>query len=270
MHDEGESAQSSTTLFCALYGLLRLYPDAADGDVDPEGLFLLRSESMGWLEDRALATNADGSSRAVGSPGLWHVLEAGYGDESIEGDSPTIWFHAALSNHGPEGVLPTQPFVRCALDVTGRLGFLDHLHAVQMIVPVGHVAASEAIPHLNTADWFSTTSQESRVRVSITIQCGADFDLSASAPQIFDAIRSLDQSVLQVESLTARNSIPTAPPPLIDELWHGPVRHEVQAVGTIANWAAEEIGWAAGFIAELCRSLGSAVPIAVSFSREVP
>lgn len=106
------------TLFAALYGELKPHPDRnPETDRDPFIQFHDRSQAMGWLDC------------------LWGMNDAGREHPlAAPGSSLVTWFQASVGTVPGDRPLPVQPFLRCAGDVTDRLGALQ-LQAAQVLLP---------------------------------------------------------------------------------------------------------------------------------------
>ncbi|MBP2338724.1 hypothetical protein JOF41_004902 [Saccharothrix coeruleofusca] len=232
------------TLFAALYGELTPRPDRVpDTDRDPYGQFHDRALAMGWL-DSLWGMNDAGREHPLAAPGSSLVTWFQVGVDSVPGDRP----------------LPVQPFLRCAGDVTARLGAL-RLQSAQVLLPAQSLDVSARpqharMPSLSTAAWFDDV--RSATPVHVTLDSGQDPVVPAVARRVHRLLAELDQNVFRCESLAER--VP-APPPLPDTVWSGPPRHRVTFRGTLSEWSLDAIGWLGGFLADLAAREGAGVPL---------
>lgn len=237
------------TLFAALYGELTPRPDGVPvTDRDPYIQFHDRAQAMGWL-DNLWGMNDAGREHPLAAPGSALVSWFQVGIESVPGDRP----------------LPVQPFLRCAGDVTTRLGEL-RLNAAQVLLPANRLdtsarAGHARAPSLSTAAWFDDV--RAATPVLVTVDSGQNPVVPVVAQRMHRWLVSLPQNVFRCESLVEREPVP---PPLPDSFWHGPPRHRVTFQGTLAEWSLDAIGWLGGFLADLAAREGAAVPLLLTVS----
>jgi len=238
------------TLFAALYGELTPRLDRAlDTDRDPYIQFHDRAQAMGWLD----------SLWGMNDAGLEHPLAA-------PGSSLVTWFQVGVDSVPSGRPLPVQPFLRCAGDVTARLGAL-RLQTAQVLLPAQCLDVSARpqharMPSLSTAAWFDDV--RSATPVHITVDSGQDPVIPAAAQRIHQWLGKLAQHVFRCDSLTERAPMP---PPLPDTLWPGPPRYRVTFQGTLSEWSLDAIGWLGGFLADLAAREGAGVPLLLTVSR---
>lgn len=240
------------TLFAALYGELTPHPDRVPGtDRDPYIQFHDRAQAMGWLDS------------------LWGMNDAGTEHPLAAPDSSLVtWFQVGADSVPGGRPLPVQPFLRCAGDVTARLGTL-RLQAAQVLLPAHSLDVSARpeparMPSLLTAAWFDDV--RSATPVQVTVDSGQDPAIPVAAPRIQELLGTLPQNVFRCESRTERDPLP---PPLPDTVWAGPPRHRVTFQGTLAEWSLDAIGWLGGFLADLAAREGASVPLLLTVSRNL-
>jgi hypothetical protein len=238
------------TLFAALYGELTPRPDRVpETDRDPYIQFHDRARAMGWLDS------------------LWGMNDAGREHPlAAPGSSLVTWFQAGVDAVPGDRPLPVQPFLRCAGDVTARLGALQ-LQAAQVLLPAHSLDVSARpqharIPSLFTAAWFDDV--RSATPVHVTVDSGQDPAIPAAAQRIHQWLGELAQNVFRCESLTERAPLPS---PLPDAVWTGPPRHRVTFQGTLSEWTPDAIGWLGGFLADLAAREGAGVPLLLTVNR---
>ncbi|MEU4801708.1 hypothetical protein [Actinosynnema sp. NPDC023587] len=241
------------TLYAALYGELTPRPDRApDTDRDPYIQFHDRAQAMGWLD------------------GLWGMNDAGLEHPlAAQGSSLVAWFQVGVDSVPSDRPLPVQPFLRCAGDVTARLGTL-RLQTVQVLLPAQSLDITERpqqsrMPSLSTAAWFNDV--RSATSVHVTVDSGQDPIFPVVAQRIHRWLGQLDQSVFRCDSLAERDPLP---PPLPDTVWLGPPRHRVTFQGTLTEWSLDAIGWLGGFVADLAAREGAGVPLLLTVGRSTP
>jgi hypothetical protein len=268
---------SAGTLFAALYGELVPHPDRdPDTNRDAYIQFHDRSLAMGWLDNLATAVRntADGAEeRKVGAAGLWGMNDAGVDHPLATPEaSPVAWFQVDVAPVPGDRPLPVQPFLRCAGDVTARIGTL-RLRAVQLLLPVQGLDTSARpgqarMPSLLTAAWFGDGHPQSRTPVRITLDSGQAPDISAAAPEMREWMDRLNQDVFvcKSHSLTEHDPLTTTPP-LPDNLWNGPPLHRATFHGTLAEWSLDALGWLGGFLADLSARQGVTTPMLLTASR---
>ena len=154
------------TLFAALHGELTPRPDRApDTDRDPYIQSHDRARAMGWLDS------------------LWGMNDAG---REQPGSSVVTWFQGSVDAVPAGRPLPVQPFLRCAGDVTARLGALE-LRAAQVLLPAHCLDVSTRpeparMPSLSTAAWFDDV--RSATPVHVTVDSGQEPAVPAAAQRI--------------------------------------------------------------------------------------
>jgi hypothetical protein len=241
------------TLYAALYGELTPRPDrVSDTDRDLYIQFHDRAQAMGWL-DRLWGMNDAGLEHPLATPG----------------SSLVSWFQVGVDSVPDDRPLPVQPFLRCAGDVTARLGAL-RLQTVQVLLPAQSLDITarpqqSRVPSLSTAAWFNDVRSVTSLRV--TVDSGQDPVFPVAAQRVHHWLDQLDQNVFRCGSLIEWEPMP---PPLPDTVWLGPPRHRVTFQGTLAEWSLDAIGWLGGFIADLAAREGAGVPLLLTVSRSTP
>lgn len=244
------SRGTAGTLFAALHGELTPRPDRTPGtDRDPYIQFHDRARAMGWLDS------------------LWGMNDAGREHPlAAPGSSLVTWFQAGVDQVPGDRPLPVQPFLRCAGDVTARLGALE-LRTAQVLVPAQSLDVSARpqharMPSLSTAAWFDDV--EAATPVHVTVDSGQDPAIPAAAQRIHHWLGELPQNVFRCGAPAERAPLP---PPLPDALWAGPPRHRMTLEGTLSEWSLDAIGWLGGFLADLAAREGAGVPLLLTVSR---
>ncbi|SEF35978.1 hypothetical protein SAMN05421837_109135 [Amycolatopsis pretoriensis] len=236
------------TLFAALHGELTPRPDRLpDTDRDPCIQFHDRARAMGWLDS------------------LWGMNDAGR-EHPLAGPSLVSWFQVGVDPVSGDRPLPVQPFLRCAGDVTARLGALE-LRTAQVLVPAQSLDVSARpqharMPSLSTAAWFDDVASPTPVHV--TVDSGQHPAVPTAAHRIRHWLGELPQNVFRCGELSER--APLAPP-LPDALWDGPPRHRVTFEGRLSEWSLDAVGWLGGFLADLAAREGAGVPLLLTVSR---
>ncbi|MDW5322659.1 hypothetical protein [Plantactinospora sp. KLBMP9567] len=266
------------TMFAALYGGLTPHPwRDPHSAADAYALFHERSLAMGWLDDVGgvvRITDAGIEERKTGAPGLWGMNDAGQDHPLAVPDTSLVaWFQVGVEPLPADRPLPVQPFLRCAGDVTARIGTLD-LRAVQVLLPVQGLDPGSAppeyagMPSLRTAGWFGAGDPGSGTPVRVTLDGGQAQTVASAAPLIRERIDRLDQQVFACASysLTDQDAPPMAPP-LHDGFWTGPSRHRATLHGTLAEWSLDALGWLGGFLADLAAGQGVGTPLLFTASR---
>ncbi|WP_043677185.1 hypothetical protein [Streptomyces xylophagus] len=242
------------TLFAALYG--ELTPHAwHDPEHDAYQLFYQRSLAMGWLEEQT-----------AGGPGLWAMNDAGWGHpQAAPGAGRVSWFQVEAGPVPAERPLPVQPFLRCAQDVTARIGTV-RLSAVQVLLPVQGIdsaarPAYAAVPSMPTVDWFGERDPAARTPVDVHINSGRDPVIPAVARQLAQDLRDLEQSVFTFgdDDVTVRGDV--RPPLFHDSFWNGPPLHGMTLRGELAEWSCDAVGWLAATVADCAARLGVRSPL---------
>jgi hypothetical protein len=256
------------TLFAALYG--ELTPHAwhdPDSEHDAYQLFHRHSLAMGWLDDRGvLVSGRTGEERPVGGPGLWAMNDAGWTHPGAAPDAGLVsWFQAEAAAVVAERPLPVQPFLRCAQDVTARIGTV-RLSAVQVLLPVqgidpGTRPPYAAVPSLLTTEWFGERDPAARTQVDVRVDSGRDPVIPAVARQLADDIAELGQDVFMCgdHDVTGRGA--ALPPLFHDAFWNGPPLHGMTLRGELAEWSCDAIGWLAATVADCAARLGVRSPL---------
>lgn len=244
------------TLFAALYGELTPRPDRARGtDRDPYIQFHDRSVAMGWL-DSLWGMNDAGQEHPLAAPGASLVTWFQVGVEHVPGDRP----------------LPVQPFLRCAGDVTARLGTL-RLRAAHVLLPAQCLDISARpeharMPSLLTAAWFGDADPTAGTPVRVTLDSGQDPVVPVATQRMREWMGRLNQNVFSCESHSLTEQDPASvEPPLPDTLWNGPPLHRTTFHGTLAEWSLDAIGWLGGFLVDLGAREGAGVPLLLTVSR---
>lgn len=255
------------TLFAALYG--ELTPHAwhdPDSEHDAYQLFHRRSLAMGWLEDRAVMTSKrTGEERPVGGPGLWAMNDAGWSHpRAAPGAGLVSWFQAEAGSVTAERPLPVQQFLRCAQDVTARIGTV-RFSAVQVLLPVQGIDPAvrppyAAVPSMLTVDWFGERDPAARTPVDVHINSGRDPVIPAVARQLAQDLRDLEQDVFTCgDDVTVRGD--ALPPLFHDSFWNGPPLHGTTLRGELAEWSCDAVGWLAAAVADCAARLGVRSPL---------
>ncbi|WP_329256255.1 hypothetical protein OG223_32680 [Streptomyces sp. NBC_01478] len=256
------------TLFAALYG--ELTPHAwhdPDSEHDAYQLFHRRSLAMGWLEDRAVLTSGrTGEERPVGGPGLWAMNDAGWAHPGAAPDAGLVsWFQVEAGPVTAERPLPVQPFLRCAQDVTARIGTV-RLSAVQVLLPVqgidpGTRPPYAAVPSLLTTEWFGERDPAARTPVDVRVNSGRDPVIPAVARQLAQDLRDLNQDVFTCGDHDVAAPGDVLPPLFHDSFWNGPPLHGMTLRGDLAEWSCDAIGWLAATVADCAARLGVRSPL---------
>lgn len=252
-------------MFAALYGGLRPHPWwGPESEHDAYQLFLQRSLAMGWLDERA--------SGAEGGSGLWAMNDAGWGrPPGAPGAEPVSWFQVEASAVAGARPLPVQPFLRCAQDVTERIGAL-RLTAVQVLLPVQGIDAAvrppwAAVPSMQTPEWFGPCDPGARTAVKVRVDSGRDTAVPAVAAQLARDLGRLEQEVFTGvrQDEAPVEGLPL--PPFDDRFWRGPPLHGVTLGGELAEWSCEAIGWTAETVADSAARLGIRTPLLITAVR---
>ncbi|WP_106432361.1 hypothetical protein [Streptomyces sp. LaPpAH-108] len=256
------SLRTAGTMFAALYGESDPYPWHDPGsEHDAYQLFYQRSLAMGWLDERA------GEGEA---PGLWGMNDAGWGHPRDDfGTDLVSWFQVEASAVADDRPLPVQPFLRCAWDVTVRLGVV-RLGAVQVLLPVQGVDAGvrppqAAVPSLGTVDWFGEGDPGARAVVTVRVDSGQDPAVSAVGPQLVSCLGQLDQGLFGFRADGA--AAPDPAPPFDDSFWNGPSRHALTLRGELPEWSCDAVGWVAETVADCAARLGVRTPLLLTVTR---
>ncbi|MEO3927239.1 hypothetical protein ABGB07_25720 [Micromonosporaceae bacterium B7E4] len=256
------------TMFAALYGELTPHPwRDPDSAPDAYALFHERSLAMGWLDDVGgvvRVTDRGVEERRTGAPGLWGMNDAGQHHPLAAPDASLVtWFQVGVEPLPADRPLPVQPFLRCAGDVTARIGALD-LRAVQVLLPVQGLDPASSppeyagMPSLRTAGWFGAGAPGSRTPVRVTLDSGQAPTIASAAPLIRERMGRLDQDVFECRSYSLADQ---EPPPFDDGFWNGPARHRATLHGTLAGCSLDALGWLGGFLADLAAGQGIGTPL---------
>ena len=249
---EHRSHPQAGTLFAALYGTLtpRLDRDPAT-ERDTYIQFHDRAQAMGWLDD------------------LWAMNDAGQGDprEGRE-PSPATWFQAEAIPAAIRGrSLPVQPFLRCAGDVTDRIGALN-LDGLQVLLPVHIMDVSQRpelarMPALSTAAWFSDIP--AWTSVTVTVASGRSVAMGDGAERIHDALHRYSQEAFVYGGQVDRTPIDC---PVPDAMWGGPVEHRTSFVGELIEWSLDAIGWLGALVGDIAARENVDVPLLLTVERD--
>jgi hypothetical protein len=238
------------TLYAALYGELTARPDREPvTDRDPYIQFHDRAQVMGWLDN------------------LWDMNDAGREHPlAVPGSSLVTWFQVGVNSVPSGRSLPVQPFLRCAGDVTARLGTL-RLQSIQVLLPAQCLDVSARpeharMPSLSAAAWFDDV--RSWTPVHVTVDSGQDPVVLGAAQRMFQGLSEFAQGVFRCESSIELNPVS---PPLPDSVWFGPPRHRVSFQGALTEWSLDAIGWLGAFLADLAAREGVGVPLLLTVSR---
>lgn len=247
---------SAGTMFVALYG--NLIPHEWRGSVpdqDAYSLFVQRASAMGWSLEHG---------------GLWQMNDAGWDHLRAPRESPLLsWFQVDASAVPVAMPLPVQPFLRCATDVTARVGSLD-LKVVQLLLPIegllpGARSRRGGVPSMRTMRWFGEAPPDGGMRVDVTVDSGLG---SADAvARLATWVRGLDQRVLQPVDCVERGGDEWLPPPFDATFWSGPSAERATFSGTLREWTPDAVGWFAEVVAEGVAQLGGTSPVLVTTSR---
>ncbi|HEY8982461.1 MAG TPA: hypothetical protein VIU15_23095 [Streptomyces sp.] len=245
------------TMFAALYGTLVPYP-WHDPEHDAYQLFYQRSLAMGWLDDAV--------------PGLWAMNDAGWGHPLAAPASDLVsWFQVEASAVPGDRPLPVQPFLRCAWDVTERIGRV-RLTAVQVLVPVQGIDAASrppyaTVPSVQTTDWFGEGDPGARTAVKVRIDSGCDPSAADVAQQLAHELGVLEQDVFvgRLDDSVPLGFFPA--PPFDDGFWNGPPLHGMSLSGELVEWSGEAVGWLAEVVADAAARLGVRAPLLLTAVR---
>jgi len=261
-------------LFAALYG--ELVPHAwraAEPEQDAYSLFLQRSLALGWLDDRSIVVEGDSTGEhPLLAPGLWAMNDAGWTHPlAAPGAHLVSWFQVEASAVAVDRPLPVQPFLRCAVDTTTRVGTLT-LSAVQVLLPVQGLDPSArprsvSVPSLHTTGWFAECDPRSRTAVEINVNSGRDPSVTAVARELADHLGRLEQDVFACHSCAVAGLEAVLPPPFDDAFWNGPPLHGVVLRGELLEWSCEAIGWLAETVADIAAGLGVRSPLLFTVTR---
>ncbi|MEV6514023.1 hypothetical protein AB0M61_49000 [Streptomyces sp. NPDC051642] len=225
------------TLFAALYG--ELTPHAwHDPEHDAYQLFYQRSLAMGWLKEQT-----------AGGPGLWAMNDAGSHPQAAPGAGRVSWFQVEAGPVTAERPLPVQQFLRCAQDVTARIGTV-RLSAVRVLLPVQGIdpaarPACAAVPSMLTVHWFGARDPAARTPVDVRIDSGRDPVIPAVARQLAQDLRDLEQDVFTCGD---------------DDV----AAHGMTLRGELAEWSCDAVGWLAATVADCAARLGVRSPVSLS------
>jgi hypothetical protein len=145
-----------------------------------------------------------------------------------------------------ERPLPVQQFLRCAQDVTARIG-TARLSAVQVLLPVQGIdpaarPAYAAVPSMLAVDWFGERDPAARTPVDVHIDSGRDPVIPTVARQLAQDLRDLEQDVFMCgdDEVTVRGMTLT---------------------GELTEWSCDAIGWLAATVADCAARLGVRSPL---------
>lgn len=251
------SGPTAGTMFAVLYG--ELVPHGWRGP-DPEhdaySLFVQHSMAMGWL----------------GTAGLWSMNDAGW-DHPLAAAEVKVasWFQVEVEAVAGDRPLPVQPFLHCAGETTARAARL-HLTAVQVLLPVQGLGRSErvrhwALPSMRTVHWFGEADPESRTRVKVCLDLGADRSNPVVAQQLKDRLDHLDQKVFECTSYDVGRDATGMSPPFDDSFWNGPPVQRLTFAGELGEWSLDAIGWLAEILADCVARLGGHSPIVLTIEQ---
>jgi hypothetical protein len=164
-----------------------------------------------------------------------------------------------------ERPLPVQPFLRCAQDVTARIGTV-RLSAVQVLLPAqgidpGARPPYAAVPSLLTTEWFGERDPAARTPVDVRVTSGRDPVIPAVARQLAQDLRDLDQDVFTCGDHDVAAPGDVLPPLFHDSFWNGPPLHGMTLRGDLAEWSCDAIGWLAATVADCAARLGVRSPL---------
>jgi len=177
---------------------------------------------MGWLEEQA-----------AGGPGLWAMNDAGSSPpQAAPGTGRVSWFQVEAGAVAGERPLPVQQFLRCAQDVTARIGTL-RLSAVQVLLPVQGIDPAARTP------------------VDLLIGSGRDPLIPAVARQLALDLRDLEQDVFACgdDDVTV---------------------HGMTLRGELAEWSCDAVGWLAATVADCAARLGVRSPLPLTVTAQSP
>lgn len=249
------------TIFAACYGtgVPHSWPgidpeDDPSPDQDYYSMFVLRAETMGWLD-------------SDGHPGLWGMNDAG-GDRPQGTESPcafSAWFQVETNMVPPSRPLPVQPFLRCAIDVCNQFDTIA-LNSVLLLLPVQRLGLRRlgSLSSMRTARWFGDLDPGRRTRAEIGIAVGQSAPDGALDAAVSDFMR-LRQTVLANPSPTPGGL--GIDPPFDDSFWGGPPSATAAMRGDLAEWSPETIGWIAQVLAECAAARGLTSPMLLAVSR---
>jgi hypothetical protein len=262
-----DTASPRVAMLAALYGSLVRDPWLDPGPPpQAHALFGQRSAAMGWLDDRSDET---GETKA-GLRGLWTMYDAGWGDP--EGaNSPISWFHVGIRPESGRHGLPVQPFLRCAGDVTIRIGKVD-INAVVLLLPsqiidVSPEIWSASLASSNPTYWFSYGNAQSRAAVKIDLRAGIGSAIADIGDSLKNDMRELDHHVFTWVSHAVERPPPDQSLPFDDSLWNGPAQSGITVQGMLAEWSLEAIGWLGETLTEAIARLGMHAPVVLTVHR---
>lgn len=254
--------RTAGTMFAALYGEVALHPWIVEQGSEPDvyALFHDRSLAMEWLNN-------------TGVTGLWTMNDAGQDPLAASDLSLATWFQVGLEPVSTACPMPVQAFLRCAGDVTARIGTFE-LEAVQVLLPVNGLDASTRrkpalMPSLFNAGWFADADPKTRTSVRIRLDSGHVPSMAAAAPYMQEHTNTLDQDVFVCESYSLTEREPsTIRPPFADSFWNGPAWDCATFHGTLAEWSLDALGWLGGFLGDLAVWHGVTSPLLLTATRQ--
>lgn len=257
-------------MLAALYG--QLVPHAwrrRDPALDAYALFVERSLSMGWLDDRL--TGGGLEDALVRAPGLWAMNDAGWHHPAADPEASLVsWFQVEASRVADDRPLPIRPFLRCAQDATERAGTLT-LSGVELIVPVHSLDASSRpryapVPSMLAAGWFSEGDPNALAPVEIRLSAGQDPSVSSLAGQLGDLLDQWEQAVFHLRALAIADCKES---PLVtpdDDVKERPEQGLLLS-GVLAEWSCDAIGWIAEVFADVLAPFALDSPLLVTVTR---
>lgn len=256
-------------MFAALFGELQLHPrpdSLAERPEDAYSLFYARAAAMGWLTPAVQGA----------SGGFWGMNDAEAGPAFGPQLSRVAFFQVVLTGPAPGKLVPVQPFLSCAGEVTARLGALT-LEAVQVLLPERDAPGEAepgsrsgmrvAWPLFDALDWFADCDPRLRAPVRVTLDGGPDPSVRAAAPAMAQWVREIRQGVFVCESFSLADDdhLVLRPIPFEDE--QASTHHRVTLRGTLAEWSLDALGWLAAFLADGSSRHGISTPLIFTADR---
>jgi hypothetical protein len=248
------------TVLCALHGTLAVHPwiDPAEDGEDAYGLFVARSEALGWW-DRP-GTGLWGMNDAAG---VWRPPDGEHDEAAANaavGGDRIAWFQVGLPDAAEGRALPLQAVVACAADVVERVGRVE-LAAVQVLVSLYATTAAPRTPSGTT--WFGVADPAARTALRVTVDAGDD------PVPLADVLGFLRER--HTEPFRFTGGAPgagVAPRPVVaGEHWIRPGRHPVTLDVEAPEWSAAAAGWLCAAAAEACRHAGLRGDVLLSCGR---
>jgi hypothetical protein len=179
--------------------------------------------------------------------------DAGSHPQAAPGTGRVSWFQVEAGAVTAERPLPVQQFLRCAQDVTARIGTL-RLSSVQVLLPVQGIdpaarPACAVVPSILTADWFGARDPAARTPVDVRIGSGRDPVIPAVGRQLAQDLRDLEQDVFTCGD-------------------DGLAVHGMTLRGELAEWSCDAVGWLAATVADCAARLGVRSPLPLTVTAQ--